>query len=379
MTSDYDRLRQLFIEKISGIISAEDEQLLQQWLANDSGARDTWNALLQEAELLDVDRFMEDTDPKRDLSVLKEAISPRQRRHLSNWQAAAAGLLLTAAGFYFMHRNQLRQPASDQINTQQVTTEQGTVRLTTDDGQSIDLRQTRKETISLNGMRLRTDGEELYTEPTDEEVRMNTLFVPAKEHYRIVLPDGSKVWLNSASKLRFPSRFTGPDRTVELDGEGYFEIQANKEQPFIVHTERAQILVLGTSFNLRAYTAQPLHTALIDGGVRLTADNGRSVQLAPGDAAEYTGKGVLNKSAFDPDEVLAWREGIYYFHNTSLEDLAIVIERWYGLSVTFNNPKIARQTVSGMLEKGHISHFLSDLNASLGIRYALNTNTLQFL
>lgn len=378
MTSDHDRLRQLFIEKISGMISEADEKQLQQWLSEDRYARDTWNDLVREAGSLDVDQFMEDTDPQRDLFDLKASLSPRRSWRLYSWQTIAAGLLLAAAGLYFINGNKTQLLPAASADGGRASAGQQAVQLTVEGGQAIDLSQGSETTISLDGMQLRTSGNELHMEPTDDRVRMNMLYVPAKEQYRIVLPDGSKVWLNAASRLRFPSRFSGENRVVWLDGEGYFEIQAKTEQPFIVHTDRAQIQVLGTSFNLRSYAGQPLYTALIDGGVRLIADNGRSLQLAPGDAAEYTDKGTFHKSAFDPDEILAWRDGLYYFHNTSLAELVIIIERWYGLSVTFERPETARQTLTGVLEKDQIGHFLSDLETSLGIRHTLRASTLHF-
>jgi transmembrane sensor len=165
---------------------------------------------------------------------------------------------------------------------------------------------------------------------------INTMITPRGGQYKIILPDGTKVWLNSASSLKYPVVFNGSTREVELSGEGYFEIQANKSQPFYVKTNKAAIHVLGTSFNINAYYDEPQVAAtLIDGAVKVE-NKKKAILLKPGEQANViSAEGDFIKKNPDLDDVLAWKNGKYKFDGATLQQIMRQVARWYNVDIKY--------------------------------------------
>jgi transmembrane sensor len=167
---------------------------------------------------------------------------------------------------------------------------------------------------------------------TNRELLYNTLTNPRGSRVvSLTLSDGTNVWLNSESSLRYPVVFNGHDRTVEIKGEGYFDVKKKADQPFIVHVEKgAKIEVLGTTFNVNAYPDElNVKTTLLDGSVRVA-----SVVLKPGQQAWLAGqKIVLNK--VDTSDVVAWKNGLFAFHDADLPSVMRQLARWYNIEVTY--------------------------------------------
>jgi len=378
MAFDKEKLRQLYIEKMSGIISETDNERVEFWLATNEQARRIWQLLEEEYAQLDISTFNTQVKPDVDLLVVKERLAQNNNKRKARLipYAAAAAVVFVLIGVWMVWKKDAFQsiPKEALVTVSPPISDMDRVQLTTDDGQTVILGQTRSDTIA--GMELSATAHTL-TVRSDTGVVMSTLRVPIKETYQVQLPDGSKVWLNAASSLQFPSRFTGQNREVYLTGEAYFEVMTDKQHPFMVKTADAQLEVLGTSFNLCAYASQGVQAALVTGGVKLTAQSGKSVQLQPGYAATLNqATGHFRKTSFDPTEMLAWREGLYYFHHASLIDLAHVIGRWYGYSVRFDRKLLASQSITGLMEKNNISGFLADLELSTGIKHEILGETL---
>ncbi|GAA4780112.1 FecR family protein [Olivibacter ginsenosidimutans] len=379
MAFDREKIKQWYIEKAAGVISTVDEEQLATLLSTDEEAQQFWQKLEQESQQLGLTGFMNRIEPVADLAEVKQQLDlPRSKKRISfRSYAAIAALFITVFGVYFIWQ-QLNYTAEKETNTMTIAPLASTptaIQLISDDGQSVNLNAT-SATVQLNGVQFQTAANEISTVASDSTIVMSTLSIPIKETYRIVLPDGSKVWLNAASKLRFPSRFNGENRKVYLEGEGYFEVRTDPKNPFIVETASNQVQVLGTRFNLKAYPEQATQTALVDGSVRVIAGNDQHIQLKPGYAANYHPSTGFKTVPFDVAETLAWMEGIYYFHDASLVDLAEVITHWYGYSVTFDRTLLARQRITGLMEKDNISNFLTDLSASTGIQYQFAGNVL---
>jgi len=172
---------------------------------------------------------------------------------------------------------------------------------------------------------------------TNRELLYNTLTNPRGSRVvSLTLSDGTNVWLNSESSLRYPVIFNGHDRTVEIKGEGYFEVKKKADQPFIVHVENgAKIEVLGTTFNVNAYSDElDIKTTLLDGSVRVAFAESPGVVLKPGQQAWLAGqKIVLNK--VDTSDVVAWKNGLFAFHDADLPSVMRQLARWYNIEVTY--------------------------------------------
>ena len=167
-------------------------------------------------------------------------------------------------------------------------------------------------------------------------VAMNTISTPTGGFFKIILPDGSNVWLNSESALTFPSRFTEGQRSVSLKGEGYFEISKNKKQPFIVSLDGGEkIKVLGTSFNVMAYQDEPdKKITLLEGSIGLASGNSFNM-LKPGQQAVVSQVGIEIHSHVAVDHEVAWKNGLFDFQNDDLPGILRQISRWYSAEIVY--------------------------------------------
>ncbi|WP_292265400.1 FecR family protein [Butyricimonas sp.] len=168
-----------------------------------------------------------------------------------------------------------------------------------------------------------------------EELAYNTLKVPRGGEFKVKLQDGTVVYVNSASRLRYPVKFTGEERRVYLSGEAYFEVEKNEGMPFVVEMEEGEIRVLGTQFNARSYKEEKQQlTTLVAGKVLLTSKQGKSVELTPGDQGVMGEKGI-SKGKVDVYPYTAWKDGNFVFRKQRLEDIMNIVERWYDVKVVF--------------------------------------------
>lgn len=189
------------------------------------------------------------------------------------------------------------------------------------------------------------------------EVLFNTVSTPKGGQYQIILVDGSKVWLNAASSLRFPTSFTGKERKVELSGEGYFEVAKNAAMPFRVTVKDMQVEVLGTHFNVNAYNDESaIKTTLLEGSVKVKSDRiansiSRSALLNPGEQAEFTKEHIFKINSHpNLEEVVAWKEGNFEFNKTSITEIMLQISRWYDLKVDYEG-SIPANRFSGKISR----------------------------
>ncbi|MEH6304086.1 FecR domain-containing protein [Olivibacter sp. CPCC 100613] len=166
----------------------------------------------------------------------------------------------------------------------------------------------------------------------DQEAFYNTIEVPKAGTYQVVLPDGSRVWLNARSSLTFPTRFSGTSRDVTLTGEAYFEVMTDPEKPFKVQVNGSQITVLGTSFNVNAYR-QRLETSLISGKVRIAFKEVEE-ELKPGEKAVIK-QGKIAVQPADLEKVIAWKNGYFHFENDNISLVLEELARWYDIDVKY--------------------------------------------
>jgi hypothetical protein len=261
--------------------------------------------------------------------------------------AATVGIILTIlVGPYMFHKHKdhQQQPIvlSGSYQTNKIT-------LHLSGGQEIVLDKSDKQSIHTGTTQLLANNKTLDLANTDaKDHRWNTLEVPRKLDYTIVLSDGSTVKLNAASRFKFPLAFDRK-REVYLEGEAYFTIAKKENSPFIVHTTSGDINVLGTEFNVNTYTPDILKTALVKGSVNVS-NGDKKVNLQPGDLITW-GKGAYNISPLDTRTTLSWMQGIYYFNNTPLREIADVMSRWFDVRVVIDNPSLATMTFTGQLDK----------------------------
>ena len=226
------------------------------------------------------------------------------------------------------------------------------------------------------------------------EVTYNSMSTPKGRQYEFVLPDGTKVWLNAASSIKYPTAFTGKNRQVEVKGEAYFEVARNKMKPFIVNVnQEAQIKVLGTSFNIKAYENETaVQATLIEGMVsveNLSGDVQRSVNkevvLQPGEqaiVASARSRAIDKKlpaisitRQLHIDKIIAWKKGIFNFEGSTLVEVMKELERWYDIEVVYDGTPPAIRFV-GKLQKDLKLNDLLDILTKSNVQFELSGRKL---
>jgi ferric-dicitrate binding protein FerR (iron transport regulator) len=236
--------------------------------------------------------------------------------------------------------------------------------LTLADGRRIDLDTTANGVLANQGnsrVAKLSNGQLAYNNIAKQPLVLayNSLSTPRAGQFMVRLPDGTRVWLNNASVLRYPVAFTGPDRTVELAGEAYFEVAKDAAHPFRVKVQdSATVEVLGTSFNIMAYSDEPAErTTLIDGSIRVTRDN-QSTLLKPAEQSALEGTGKLRVTPdVDVQEVIAWKNGYFQFDHASLQTTMRQLARWYDIDVVYEG-QIPEHEFQGKIQR---SLLLSDV------------------
>lgn len=283
------------------------------------------------------------------------------------WAAAAAFMVVFAGAAWWLSRtpsNMQNHDIAEEQHIQEILPGKDGALLTLADGRQVTL-----DTMT-NGVLENKDGVEvtiangqlLYTfqglaqEDTPQKGELyHTISTPKGRQFQIILPDGTKVWLNAASSLRYPTVFGNDERRVDITGEAYFEVSRNARVPFHVQVNGlAQVEVLGTAFNINAYGDEAsMKATLVNGSVRVKRlDNQHSASLLPGQQAVLSEKSALGGTAAsnllngiaitnnaDIEKVLAWKNGLFNFEGTTLTEMMKQLERWYDIEVVYkNNP-----------------------------------------
>lgn len=187
----------------------------------------------------------------------------------------------------------------------------------------------------------------------------NKIETPAGGQYQVRLPDGTKVWLNAASSLTFPTKFAKLERRVMLSGEAYFEVAKDKRHPFIVKTEQQEVEVLGTHFNINSYQDEPeLKTTLLEGSVKVVPAslslNGNSqlhdIILKPGEQAVNSGAGIMVKQ-IDAQSAIDWKNGDFIFNGETLESIMRKVSRWYNVQIIYEDQNLKKQSFGGEVSR----------------------------
>lgn len=317
-----------------------------------------------------------------------------KRRTYSLVAAAAVLLVVLGAGGYFWLSNKpapsaLKQPIAS-VKSKDLPPGREAAVLTLADGQKIVL-DSAKGTICQQGnvSVLNVKGMLSYARVSKKngqpEVIYNTVSTARGNQYQLILADGTKVWLNSASSLRFPTSFTGNRREVELDGEGYFEVAKNPAKPFHVKTRSQDIEVLGTHFNVNAYKdEESIKTTLLEGKVKVVnrksvpqgGSNDQSVILKPGEQASVsqTSPSITVQTA-DIDQVMAWKNGWFEFDDTDVKMIMRQISRWYDVDIVYEI-KPGNDKFGGRISRNlNLSNILKMLE-NYGVHFRLEGKTL---
>lgn len=369
---DFSRIGELILKHYNDDLSVEEEIELNHWL---NLSEDNYRLLERFADAGYVRQQLQrlqKADKEAAWDKILETISearviempaPVPRR--AGWRrlaivAALIGLIIAGAGIWF--KNQPAGRVSVAIRSKfgsDVRPGSDKAVLTLADGSTILLAAAGNGTIARQGntkIEKIDSGRLSYNAPDEQPgaIVYNTLATPPAGQFQVILPDGTRVWLNNASSLRYPTSFREKSREVELKGEAYFEVAPNSALPFKVRVNDLAVDVLGTSFNIMAYGDEAsVKTTLLSGGVRIIAGN-NNISLKPGEQAQIGASGVINVAKdIDTDGVIAWKNGLFHFERADLRSVMRVLARWYDVEVVYEG------TVTDHLYGGDIQRNLN--------------------
>jgi transmembrane sensor len=349
-------LEDLLGKYIAGTISEEERVALFASLEA-SGNTEEWKTLLKKLseatvpirayDALEWEPVLRDILSKRPPVAKRVASTRHTRVFRRQWRAAAAILLVSATSAYFLLTNNhpgdnIKASANSHLQNDVAPGGNRAV-LTLANGQKIILDSTANGSIARQGntkiakinnsqLAYNTLGP-LGEKPSDRPTAIlyNTLTTPRGGQYQITLSDGTKVWLNAASSIKYPTVFSGKERIVDITGEAYLEVVHNPRQPFLVRVRDQVIEDMGTAFDINAYTDEPVIKAtLVQGAVRV---NG--VPLRPGQQAIVVGNQMRELSSVDIEQVLAWKNGLFSFTDADVYTVMRELARWYNVDVRY--------------------------------------------
>jgi len=320
---------------LSGIATPEEQALFEQYKdqfdladipwANDMGNREKVGNKLKK----DLDR------------MIKRRETSRSNRYY--WAAAASVLLAAGIYLFFLKERKEIKPVNQISYMQPVIRPAGNkALLILANSKTITLDSSKLGNVAAqSNMAIVKSQKHLLEYRTnnaavaDKATEFNTLITPRGGKYELQLADGTKVWLNADSRLRFPVSFTGKERVVELTGEAYFEVTKNKNMPFKVVTGSKTVEVLGTHFDVSAYPNDTYCTTLLEGSVKLNATGGASALLRPGEHGVFNAENRFEVAGADTASAVAWKNGIFLFRNEGITDIMKQISRWYDVDVDY--------------------------------------------
>lgn len=290
--------------------------------------------------------------PNIDKEWAKVNPKPKGRNLIVLWGSIAASIIILLSISFLLNFDGLFPSDSKDIIAETISFGKGNVLLVTSEGEKIELGSSTKiiknkygqDIIADSNNIIKYSGQEQTLDKSIYKTEYHTLKIPTGGEYQMVLADGTKVWLNSESELKYPTTFSGKERIVELKGEAYFKVAHNKEMPFIVKTNKVDTKVLGTEFNVNAYPKENLNITLVAGSVMLNnklIKEDAGIKLVPGqNALLKSTENNLEVKKVDVSKYIAWREGYFHFEKERLEDIFLKLERWYDFNVFYQNSEV---------------------------------------
>lgn len=370
------------IEKsLEGTLTPAEKEQLQCWLEESLS-----NRLWYEKVRTPQEKEVEDEQFNLWRKTFEHELNRRQRlsgrKILRRWGSVAAIVILALTGGY-VYWNKSIQPVSvpGQFMAYREP-DRNKVRLYTSGGEMVDLSALEvRDTLLIDGIKVaknqsgvsyekgdRLEGKSLHVE--------NQIEVPRGAEFCLTLADGTVVWLNADTRLRYPVDFTGNSREVEVEGEAYFQVKRDEVKPFIVHFQGMEVTVLGTEFNVNTRQIENIQTTLVQGKVQVSASPENPVILQPGEMASTNIRtGKTRTTLVNVQKYVAWRYGKYCFEEATVEEILNELALWYDVEVEFQDEKLRKERFSGYLSRGDsITSILNKIEQTTYIHFSVVQN-----
>ncbi|WP_029276766.1 FecR family protein [Pedobacter borealis] len=364
---------------------------LEQWINASQEHKEIFESILDEASLENQGRIYNSVDvdlalisAKQQLKFVERPGNNTNKKIRPLWiyiAAASIILLITTIGLYNLRNPKPLPVPSALAKRSEIKPGSNKATLTLANGKKIVLSAAANGELAKEAGVVITkaaDGMLVYevkAQNGQDTHQMNALSTAKGEQYQVSLPDGTRVWLNAATSLKYPSSFSGTgERRVELSGEAYFEVSKDKIHPFIVKTDRQEVEVLGTHFNLNSYSDEEVtKTTLLEGAVKIN----RRILLKPGEEGVSAKTGTLTVNAVDTESSIAWKNGRFVFENELLKTALNKIARWYDIEVEYQDQNLESLPVGGSISKfDKVSEVLALFEKTGGLQFTIKGRTV---
>lgn len=380
-----DRIVRLLQLYLLGDITEEERQELEDWCEEAPRNRKLFEQICQE-DLFSKERYVyEKIHDTKAFSVFEKRVRKVSSRSIGNWWKYAAVLLfpiLVVGSWKLMHETEQVSIVASSVAPIQPGCSQAVLVL--DDGRKVFLKEEEEGVISED-KEITVTGEKdrlVYTSSEGknvDEIRFNELEVPRGGEYKVRLADGTLVYLNSATRMKYPVKFDEKERKVYLSGEAYFEVAKDPERPFFVEMEGVEVRVYGTSFNVNTHQEGNIQTVLVKGSIGVKVlSSGMESMIRPGQMAEFKqGNTKVDVKDVNVAVYTDWKDGIFRFENQRLEDILTVLSNWYDVDVFYQTASVKELHFSGYMERyKDVSVILEVITLSTGVTFSIQGKTI---
>ena len=381
---DYkNEIGHLLQKYFSGTIMPDEQRLLDSWMKEKEEHKQLFDRLRKDTRFAEEYGIFREVDTTRAWETFRVKNGLGRQRRMTTWikYAAVIALPLLVAGVWLLFPRGGEQSIPVAQNTKIVKREASPVLEVVGGGKVILEKEKDKMIEAGQGVEVQqSSGMLVYSDSVvSEYVDTNVLRSPKGGEFKLQLADGTRVYLNSATDLRYPVAFTGSERRVYLKGEAYFEVAKDAEHPFIVVTDDVQVRVYGTSFNVNTLGADGVRTVLVEGKVGIRGqDSDREYVLKPNELAFYDWNSRDMKiETVDPDLYTLWRKGIFVFERETLENIMNILSLWYDMEVFFQSESAKKLHFSGHMKRyEQIEDILHAITDATGVVFTINDKTV---
>ena len=382
MSEENLKIADIIYAYIDGSITEGQLGELTRWLGAAAEHRELFERLIAAASYRDKEAIYRRFDEYYNFDRLRHAIRHQRRIEWRRIAAAAAVVILPLLVTFFLLEQRVDSVRQEYPGEMTLLPGKSMATLTLSDGSSKALNRENFTVVDGSKRIVSNRGGLVYTgkdtSSVEEEV-YNTIRVPRGAEFNVTLDDGTKVWLNSESSIRFPVAFLGEERRIWVSGEVFAEVAEDAGRPFIMNTGKIDIKVLGTKFNVRAYSDEEcIMTTLVEGAVQVDDSSGEVAVLSPSEQLVYdkaSGRNDVRK--VDVELFVSWKDGVYLFESQRLEDIMTLISKWYDVEVFYQNAGVKDIIFSGRLKRYENAETLLNVFESLGgVRFTVQGKTV---
>lgn len=386
---NYLRMPDIIIKALNQEANLEEMKTLQEWLSQSKDNQIVYERFKQKENLYALIKDHDKINSLKAWDNINKMVDKKNGRSrliiISVLKyAAILAIPLLIGGYFLLQRNSSPESnisfnkLEEQINKLEESS------LIMADGTIVSLTESLKEDsiVEIDGTQITKDKSEiLYSNNkaiAQQEIQFNTLITPKSKVFNVTLSDGTKVWLNASSAIKYPTQFSADIRKVYLTGEAYFEVTTDKSRPFIVFTNDMEIEVFGTSFNVMAYpNDNSVETTLVEGSVKVKASKYNLV-LEPGKQAKFDKTlDNLQETKVNTELYTSWKVGKYIFEYENLQNVMTKLSRWYDADITFLNTNAENLHFSGTLYKyNDIKQTLHIIELATNVKFEIIENTV---